>query len=308
VDVTDLRDLTAAVRAAEPEPVPWRDLAAYIGASVARDPAKPFVTWYDDESGERVELSYATFANWVWKTANFLRDGLGVQPGDRVVSMLRTHWQTLAVWFGAWAAGAVVVPLQPGTVERYDGHGASAAFVQEDLLPMVAGSGARFGDVVGLSLRPMAGRLTTAPRGVTDYAEEVPAYGDQLGSGERALLDDEAIPGRSGTRLLAGARAAAAQLRLGGGDRMLCTLPVTEPELITAVVLAAFDAGAGLVLCRSTDPAGLWRRVADERVTVVVIDSRTLDAAGEPSGVPELRSVVRLAIGPGETPQTQAGR
>lgn len=307
MDTTDLRDLTAAVRTAAPLPVPWRDLTAYIEAGVSREPAKPFVTSYDDESGERVELSYATFANWVWKTGNFLRDGLGVQRGDRVVTMLRTHWQTLAVWFGAWAAGAVVVPLQPGTVERYDGHGAAAAFVQEDLLPMVAGSGGTFGEVVGLSLRPMAARLAVTPPGVTDYAEEVAAYGDQLGSGERALLDDEAVPGRSGSQLLAGARAAAVHLDLRAGDRLLCTLPVTDPELIMAAVLAPFDAGAGLVLCRRTIPDKLWRRVADERVTVILSDSRTLDAAGERSAVPGLRSVVRLAVGPGEVPQTQPG-
>jgi uncharacterized protein (TIGR03089 family) len=307
VETTDLRDLTAALRVAAPQPVPWRDLAAYIEAGVARDPAKPFVTSYDDESGERVELSYATFANWVWKTGNFLRDGLGIEPGDRVVTMLRTHWQTLAVWFGAWAAGAIVVPLQPGTVERYDGHGAAAAFVQEDLLPMVAGAGGKFGDVVGLSLAPMAGRLAAASPGVTDYAEEVPGYGDQLGSGERALLDDEAIPGRSGSELLAGGRAAATHLGLGAGDRVLCTLPVTDPELIMAAVLAPFDAGAGLVLSRRTAAEKLWRRVADERVSVVLTDSRTLGAAGDPSGVPGLRSVVRLAVGPGEVPQTHAG-
>jgi uncharacterized protein (TIGR03089 family) len=302
----ELATVTAAVRAATPTPAPWRDLAAYIGDSVARDAAKPFVTWYDDESGERVELSYATFANWVWKTANFLRDGLDLQPGDRVVTMLRTHWQTLAVWLGAWAAGGVVVPVQPGTVERYDGHPAVVAFVQEDLLPLVAGSRQMFGDVVGLSLRPMAGRLTSVPAGVTDYAEEVPAYGDQLGSGERALLDDDALPGQSGTQLLAGARAAGELLGLTDRDRLLCTLGVTDPELVAATVLAPFGAAAGLVLCRGTDPERLWQRVADERVTVVVADSRTLDAAGEPSAVPGLRLVVRLTVG-SSTPQTEAG-
>jgi uncharacterized protein (TIGR03089 family) len=306
MDTIDLAAVTAAVRSAAPEPVPWRDLAAYIGDGVARDPAKPVVTWYDDESGERVELSYATFANWVWKTANFLRDGLDLQPRDRVVTMLRTHWQTLAVWFGAWAAGAVVVPVEPGTVERYDGRPAVAAFVQEDLLPLVAGSRHMVGDVVGMSLRPMAGRLASVPAGVTDYAEEVPAYGDQLGSGERALLDDEAIPGRTGTELLAGARAAADVLALTGRDRLLCTLAVTDPDLIAAAVLAPFGVGAGLVLCRGTDPARLWRRVADERVTVVVADSQTLDAAGDPAAVPGLRLVVRLSVGQA-TAQAQAG-
>ena len=34
-----------------------------------------------DATGERVELSVATYANWVSKTANMLQDGLAAEPG-----------------------------------------------------------------------------------------------------------------------------------------------------------------------------------------------------------------------------------
>src|SRR5579859_6537412 len=34
------------------------------------DPARPLITFYDDATGERVELSVKTFDNWVAKTAN----------------------------------------------------------------------------------------------------------------------------------------------------------------------------------------------------------------------------------------------
>jgi hypothetical protein len=30
-----------------------------------RDPSTPFVTFYDDATGERTELSVKTYANWV---------------------------------------------------------------------------------------------------------------------------------------------------------------------------------------------------------------------------------------------------
>ena len=64
----------------------------------------PFLTWYGDE---RVELSYATFGNWVAKTANLLRDGYDVQPGDAVTVDLPPHWQGVAIAFGVRLAGAV---------------------------------------------------------------------------------------------------------------------------------------------------------------------------------------------------------
>ena len=36
--------------------------------------ARPLITFYDDATGERVELSAATTANWAAKAANLLRE------------------------------------------------------------------------------------------------------------------------------------------------------------------------------------------------------------------------------------------
>ena len=307
METIDLTELTAAVRDAVPQQSPWRDLAGYVADRVAQDPAKPFVTWYDDETGERVELSYATFANWVWKTANYVRDGLEVERADHVVAMLRTHWQTVAVWFGVWSAGAVLVPVDPGSVERYDAQPAVASFVQEDRLVLAAASPELLGEVVGLSLRPMAARLTTVPPGASDYTVEVPSYGDQLGPGERAMLDDEALPDRTGARLVAGAAAAVSRLSLRPADRLLCALPVTDPDVFVATVLAVFHAGAGIVLTRGTDPGRLWQRAAEERVTVVVADDGTLTSAGDATAAPAVRLLVTLALGHRGEPHLQTG-
>src|SRR5919112_280672 len=74
-------------------------------AAVRRDPTTPLLTWYDDASGDRTELSGATMDNWVAKTANLLVDGVGLGPGDTVAVLLPPHWQTAAVLLGAWAAG-----------------------------------------------------------------------------------------------------------------------------------------------------------------------------------------------------------
>ncbi|MGZ6800934.1 MAG: TIGR03089 family protein, partial [Mycobacteriaceae bacterium] len=43
------------------------------------DAAGPRITYYDDATGERVEVSAITLANWAAKTANLLRDEMGVQ-------------------------------------------------------------------------------------------------------------------------------------------------------------------------------------------------------------------------------------
>ena len=74
-----------------------------------RDPVGPRITFYDDATGERIELSTVTLANWAAKTANLLRDELGAGPGSRVAVLLPAHWQTAAVLFGIWYIGAEVV-------------------------------------------------------------------------------------------------------------------------------------------------------------------------------------------------------
>ena len=56
------------------------NIARVFAAAIAADPARPLLTWYDDATGERTELSGATLANWVAKTANLLVDEVGPEP------------------------------------------------------------------------------------------------------------------------------------------------------------------------------------------------------------------------------------
>src|SRR5262245_64913034 len=76
---------------------------------MAADPMGPRITYYDDATGERIELSTVTLANWAAKTGNLLRDELGAGPDSRIAVLLPAHWQTAAVLFGIWWIGAEVV-------------------------------------------------------------------------------------------------------------------------------------------------------------------------------------------------------
>ena len=75
------------------------------------DPVDPRITYYDDATGERIELSAVTLANWAAKTGNLLRDELAAGPFSRVAVLLPAHWQTAAVLFGL-----VTVPPVNATV------------------------------------------------------------------------------------------------------------------------------------------------------------------------------------------------
>ncbi|MFZ4373965.1 MAG: TIGR03089 family protein, partial [Mycobacterium sp.] len=61
---------------------------ALLDPLLSANPMGPRITFYDDSSGERIELSTVTLANWAAKTANLLRDELGAGPGSRVAVLL----------------------------------------------------------------------------------------------------------------------------------------------------------------------------------------------------------------------------
>lgn len=71
--------------------------------ALSAHPATPLIT---DCTQGRVELSHATFDNWVSKTVNFLQLEAGLGESDVVRLDLPLHWMT-AVWLVAtWEAGA----------------------------------------------------------------------------------------------------------------------------------------------------------------------------------------------------------
>ena len=65
--------------------------AELLDPLLRNNPAGPRITYYDDATGERIELSTATLANWAAKTANLLRDELGAGPGSHVGILLPAH-------------------------------------------------------------------------------------------------------------------------------------------------------------------------------------------------------------------------
>jgi uncharacterized protein (TIGR03089 family) len=227
--------------------------AAVLDPLLKADPMGPRITYYDDATGERIELSTVTLANWAAKTANLLRDEMGAGPGTRVAVLLPAHWQTAAVLLGVWWIGAEVVlsgaaDLALCTSERLD-----------EADEAVAG-----GEVAVLSLDPFGKPAADLPVGVTDYATAVRVHGDQFITEQRP---GPALDGRSVEEVLAAATESAAAAGLTARDRVLSSLPWSTPEDVVANLVAVFAAGASLVQMANPDPAALERRRTTEKVT-----------------------------------------
>jgi len=232
-----------------------------LGALVRTDPARPLVTFYDDLTGERIELSVLTYANWVAKTAGLAQDELDAERGALVLVDLPTHWLGV-VWLGAaWTLGLTVtddpsladhadlVVCGPDGVEQYAVHAARVP-------------------VAGLSLRPLGGRFTEAlPTGVTDYGAVVLAQPDAFSGFDPPGPEDVAWRDASGTSSqgdLLGDAARSTVVRRGG--RLLTDLnPCTRAGLGTLVSPVVL--GAAAVWVRHPDEAAWASRADQERVT-----------------------------------------
>lgn len=267
--------------------------------TVAAEPSRPLVTFYDDASGERVELSGTTFDNWVAKTANLLVDGLDARPGTRVVLALPPHWQTAAWLFACWSAGLVAVPVEPDAdLERViadcvEPSGASEPYLlvtAEERLAAAGAAATAAEELVGLSLHALGAPLRDHPPGVVDYAAEVRSYGDRFVPSVPVDPDALALVMMNrtftGAEVVLRARGFSAETGLKPGARVLTDLSWGTVEGLFAGLLSPLDAAGSVIICRNLAKSQLDRRISLEHVTAIA----GLSGWVEPSG-----SVQRLA-------------
>ncbi|MFI5930181.1 TIGR03089 family protein [Micromonospora sp. NPDC051543] len=222
------------------------NIARVFADAIATDPTRPLLTWYDDSTGDRTELSGATLANWVSKTANLLVDEVGLAPGTPAGVLLPPHWQTAAVLLGCWSAKLSVLDM-PGTVD--------VLFAAADRFDEAQSWTAD--ERYALGLAPLAAPLRQVPPGFADYVVEVRGHGDHF--------TPQPGPGPTDAHLLSRAEARADELGIERGARLLVdTARYPDP---VDWLLAPLTRAATVVLCANLDPARLAARQTAEKVT-----------------------------------------
>ncbi|MFC0626688.1 TIGR03089 family protein [Kribbella deserti] len=222
-----------------------RTLPDLFSAAVRRDGASPFLTYYDDTSGERIELSYLTTANWVAKTANLLVDEYELETGETVASGLPPHWLGVVWALATWSTGA------------------SLTSGQGDLAitgPDFAIRGTR--ETVASALLPLGGRFREpVPEDIQDYGAEVYNHPDGFFPMDPPTADSPAYDERTHADLIESSPAIT--------QRILTTKDLTGPEGLSLLV-GVIAGGGSIVLCRNLNPDKLEQRVADEKINEVI--------------------------------------
>jgi uncharacterized protein (TIGR03089 family) len=241
--------------------VPASTFTDLLTTRLGGDAARPLVTFYDDATGERVELSAATYGNWVAKTAGLVQDELDVEHGATLLVDLPTHWLG-AVWLGAaWAAGLVV------TDDRSRLDEAAAVVCGPPLASEYVEAAGRV-PVIALSLRPLGARFAEPlPSGVTDYGAVALAQPDVFAPARPATGEDVAWVDAAGevTQRRLVQEAAGGGVVADGGRLLTDVNPASREGLGT--LLGPLAQGGSTVWVRNPDRSGWSRRREVERAT-----------------------------------------
>jgi uncharacterized protein (TIGR03089 family) len=244
--------------------------AGLLAERLRREPAAPLVTYYDDTTGERLELSAATLANWVAKTANLLQDEFDVGPDSTVAVALPVHWQTAAVLLGVWSCGAAVLD----TAAEDDGRLAEVDVVLAAQDRLAALEELEPAELLGLSLHPLGMGMRDYVGPARDFALEVRVHGDVFFAHQQPDPASAGLVTGGLTLSLEGlvttARELAERLGLRAGDRVLIDERTAIEAGPVAWLLAPLAAGASLVLCREPILDTWPRRAETERITATL--------------------------------------
>jgi uncharacterized protein (TIGR03089 family) len=226
---------------------------------LAAEPSRPFVTYYDEATGERTELSVKSLANWIAKTHFLLVDELGLGAGDTALISLPAHWISVAPLLGALTAGLRLTADGPAEV----------AFVG-DQRPGVEAAAALAPEVFAVAPASAAlGFRGAEPEGTVDFVVAVRPQADAWGSVRfGATATDPCLDGATRAEVAARAADRAGELGLRRGARVLTTRPWTSATDWLDTLLAPLAVGGSVVyIANCRDSALLDRRAEQERVT-----------------------------------------
>jgi uncharacterized protein (TIGR03089 family) len=238
--------------------------AEVLAGRLRLDPGQPLVTYYDLGTDERVELSVATYANWVAKTASLLAEEHDLERGQSLRVDLPTHWLGPVFLGAAWTLGLSVTGAEGPDAVVCGPAGLARWSVYAGRVPVLA-----------CSLRPLGVRFAEPlPAGVHDVGVEVWSQPDAFTPWDPPTGDDSAVDWAVGgatddlTQAELWSRAAPGSSPPGGGRLLSTANPASRSGL--AAFTGPLAGGGSLVLVSgvSTPDGAALARVFDvERCT-----------------------------------------
>jgi long-chain acyl-CoA synthetase len=296
--------------------VPFASIADMLETRARAVPNQPLLTYYDDDAGLHEAWSYAEFDARVNQMANFLAASCGVRRGDRVATVAHNHPDTVLAYFACWKIGATVTPQNIGEDD------ARIGFILKNAEAQVLLARPEYHQRVE-RIRASAPNITLV---VLD--DELRAQLDQQPATFVPLdppnLEDECLlvytSGTTGApkgvqliqyNLLVDAKGIADWQSIDATQRLMCILPIHHVNGIEVTLITPIYAGGSIVLNRGFKATTFWRRLAEERVTIVSVVPTILQfllEAGEDIRAHDLSRFRHFICGAGTLSVTLAER
>lgn len=257
---------------------PYASIGALLARRAAETPSRDFLIFHGDNGRERV-LTYAEFEQQARQLAGLLLGPLGLQPGDRVATLMENNWRTVLIYFGAWLSGMTVVPINTGEDDErvrfiLENSGARVLFALGDQVRRAEALHSQLLDLCSI-VPVQAPDHTDTPRldqllaeqppladlpVITPDAECLIVYTSGTTGAPKGVLLDQA-------NLLADAHAIAEWHRFTPQDRAMCVLPIHHVNGTVVTLMTPLYYGGSVVLHRRFRAHTFWQTLAEERCT-----------------------------------------
>ena len=247
--------------------VPYRSLGELVALRARETPDKVFLVYYNDDTGEQAEYTYAQFARRVAQVTHFLQRELGIRRGDCVATVSINHPDTVFIYFACWALGAVVAPQNVGEADD------RVAFILGNAEARVALVRPEYYERL-LSLQQ---RVPTLERLVAldeTYHQALDAQPDSFPTPTEDMLETPCLivytSGTTGApkgvelvqyNLLADALGIVEWHGVTPDQRFMCVLPIHHMNGIETTLVTPLFVGSSVVLNRSFKASTFWKRL-----------------------------------------------
>jgi len=229
---------------------------------------------YIDQVDQRFTLTYLEFGKMVHGMASYMVSK-GLKKGDKVATISHNHWQTVIIYFAAWLAGLVVVPVNLGEDDRRigfilgDAH-VKLAFVHRDYVDRVEKIKKQSKMIKDLKTEIYGGSLET----FLNHANSV-KLPEVNGETDALLVYTSGTTGNpkgvllTQANLLEDAHAIAWWHLITEDTRMMCVLPIHHVNGTVATLITPFYAGGSVVLNEKFRVNRFFGVIVEEHVHVV---------------------------------------
>lgn len=244
-----------------------------------------YIKFYPDE-GPKIELSYAAFADKVYKTANLLKNN-GIGAEDRIATISYNHINTVIQYFAAWCMGATVVPININEEQErikyiLESSRTKLAFVKHEYLSRIVSYADTLSNLNKIIVHGVKHGESTAGFDVYEHLLEIQS--SSFEPDDKVNCETEAlIVYTSGTtgmpkgvvltqyNLMVDADGISKWHKIDNGQSMMCVLPIHHVNGTVVTIMTPMYSGARLVLNQKFHTDNFFTRLADEKVQIVSV-------------------------------------